>query len=344
MAQSRIQTFDLLKGIAVIFMIQVHIVELFASQAFFDSQMGKILLFLGGPPVAPIFLITFGFFIAKSNRTILQLLKRGVSILAIGMLLNIALNFNLIISAFRGRFNIDILPYVFGVDILINAGFVVFIMAIIKKLIKQNIIPLLFILIIVAFLGSFLLKYPIEGGVKQYLLSVFYGTSKWSYFPVFPWLSYTLSGYIFCCFVKKIDFSFTNTAKVKIISGILFLAFLFFTLKYAVNIASDLQSYYHHGLVFFLWVIAFVSFYGFFVNEIEKLFGKFVVFRYIKWLGENVTLVYIIQWIIIGNIATEIFKTVESRYVLLMCFVGVLAVSSIISYLLLKLRKQYLIK
>jgi len=340
MSQNRIQTFDLLKGIAVIFMIQVHIVELFASQYFFNSHIGKILLFLGGPPVAPIFLIAFGFFIAKSNKNMLQLFQRGFYILIVGLLLNIALNFNLITSVWRGRFDIDVMPYIFGVDILINAGIVLLIMAFIKYFIKDNVVFLIIIVAITAFLGGFMMNYTCEHGALQYILSVFYGTSRWSYFPIFPWLSYTMSGYIFFFLLKKLDFNKIDTFNIKIISGISFLVFLFFTFNYAVDIASDLQNYYHHRLVFFLWVIAFAGFYGFFVNETEKLLGKSLIFRYIKWLGENVTLVYIIQWIIIGNIATEIFKTVLSEYSLMLWYVSILAATSIIAYLLLKIRRK----
>ena len=65
---NRTQTADLLKGIAVILMIQVHIIELFANHTIFNSDYGKLLLFLGGPLVAPIFSILFGYFIASSKK------------------------------------------------------------------------------------------------------------------------------------------------------------------------------------------------------------------------------------------------------------------------------------
>lgn len=341
MTQNRIQTFDLLKGLAVVLMIQVHIVELFAVQSIYDSQIGKLLLFLGGPPVAPIFLIAFGFFIAKSSKSPLQLVKRGLIILFIGLLLNIALNFNLILSVFLGKFQIDVVPYIFGVDILINAGTTLLLMAFVKKFFKQNIIPLLILIIISAFLGKFLLDFTFESGLKQYLLSVFYGTAWWSYFPVFPWISYTLAGYTFCCLIKDFDLSKLNNLKIKIIFGVSFIIFLFFTLKFAIRIASDLPLYYHHGFIFFLWVIVFAGFYSFFVNEAERLLGKTIVFKYVNWLGKNVTLIYIIQWIIIGNIATEIFKTVASKYYLLLWFVAILTVSSIVGFMLLKVKNYY---
>ena len=58
---SRIKTADLLKGIAAILMIQVHIIELFATNDISESTAGKFLLFLGGPAVAPVFIILLGY-------------------------------------------------------------------------------------------------------------------------------------------------------------------------------------------------------------------------------------------------------------------------------------------
>ena len=64
---SRIKTADLLKGIAAILMIQVHIIELFATNDISESTAGKFLLFLGGPAVAPVFIILLGYFIVESK-------------------------------------------------------------------------------------------------------------------------------------------------------------------------------------------------------------------------------------------------------------------------------------
>jgi len=342
MTSNRFTTFDLLKGIAVILMIQVHIIELFATQGVSHSIAGKMLMFLGGPPVAPVFLIVFGFFIARNNKSPLQLLKRGAIVLIIGLLLNIALNFNLIISVFFGKYQIDVLPYIFGVDILINAGIVLFIMALIKHFVKQSIVPLILLILLAAFLGKYLLSFLIEGGIKQYFLAVFYGTSWWSYFPVFPWFTYTLAGYTFFYIVQKTDIKFIYQIKYRIIFGVLFILFLLFTFKYAINTASDLPLYYHHDLVFFLWVIVFIAFYAYFAHEIENVLGSTVIFKFIKWLGKNVTLVYIIQWIIIGNIATAIYRSITSFWLLLLCFSAVLAISTLLAFLMEKFQKAKL--
>jgi len=337
---NRTQTADLLKGLAALLMIQVHIIELFATPDIYNSSLGKIALFLGGPPVAPLFIVVFGYFIADSKKTAIQLIIRGLKIILLGLFLNIALNFNLIISVNKGILDINIWPYIFGVDILPLAGLsIIIIIAILKKAIDRSIILLILFIVISACLGTFLLNYPTEQPHLKYVSSLFYGTSWWSYFPLFPWLSYSLAGIAFYKLQHLLDLTVLNKPIIKIMLGILFLLFLIFTIQYSIAVSSDLPAYYHHGLIFFLWVISFLSLYSFFINEIEKMLGTSIVFRYIKWLGKNITVIYVIQWIIIGNITTEIYKTVAYKPYLLFSFIAIVFVSSSICYFWIKIKR-----
>ena len=65
------------------------------------------------------------------------------------------------------------------------------------------------------------------------------------------------------------------------------------------------------------------------------------IIAYIKWLGKNVTLIYIIQWIIIGNIATEIYKSVSNPLYLVLSFIGITTISSGVGYLILKVQESF---
>ncbi|MES2140400.1 MAG: heparan-alpha-glucosaminide N-acetyltransferase domain-containing protein [Bacteroidota bacterium] len=339
---NRTPTADLLKGIAAVLMIQVHIIELFATDDIFKSNVGQLLLFLGGPPVAPLFMVIFGYFIAQSKKTTIQLIVRGVKIIFLGIFLNLALNFNLILSVNKGLLDIDIWPYIFGVDILLLAGLSIICIALLKKALDRSIILVIVFIIISAFLGNFLLDQTTEQPFLKYILSLFYGASTWSYFPLFPWLSYSLTGIFLYKIQQNYDLSLLHKPKAKIILGVSFLLFLALTIHYAITISSDLPAYYHHGLIFFLWVISFLFFYSFFINEIDKRFGTIILFVYLKWLGKNITIVYIIQWIIIGNSATEIYKTVSDPLYLALWFASVLLVSSGICYWWLKIREMLL--
>ncbi len=349
---NRTQTADLLKGIAVLLMIQVHIIELFASEEIYNSSIGKVLLFLGGPPVAPLFMVVFGYFIAASNKSMWQLIARGVKIIALGMFLNIALNLNLILHVNRGELQIDLWPYIFGVDILQFAGLAIIIIALIKKVIENNLFALFMCILISTFLGNFLSNITPDTKVSQYIFSFLYGCSKWSYFPIFPWIAYPLSGIALYQFQKKNGLSDNNKSILdlfikqdsqrffKQIAGAVFFAFIVYTLKNAIFIASNLPLYYHHEFVFAMWTLIFLAFYSFVLNEINQFAGEFILFRYIKWLGKNVTIIYILQWLLIGNTATEIYKTVTSPMYLLIYFFAVLGIASGICYALLMIKAR----
>ncbi len=333
----RFEIADLLKGIAVLLMIQVHIIELFANVSVFDSKTGRFLLFLGGPFVAPVFLFLFGYFIAYSNQTNAQQIGRGFKIFFLGMLLNVALNFNLFVKHSASPIELDIFPYLFGADVLQCAGLSLIIITLLKKVFYKNNVLAIALILFSAFLGGFLLQYKTDFIFLKYLSAFLYGSTPWSYFPLFPWIGYIIIGMIF--FKSKIDFKILEKPIVKISICLLFIVFLFFTINYAVALSSNLQSYYHHGLMFFLWTMTFMAFYSFMINEVDILFGQSFIFKYLKWTGENVTAIYVIQWILIGNISTAIYKSIGNPIVLLLAFIGISLISSILAFLYLQIKE-----
>jgi uncharacterized membrane protein len=338
---TRTQTFDLLKGIAVILMVQVHCVELFAAYDVFNSSLGKSLLFLGGSPVAPIFALILGYFLAGSKRSSQQLVMRGIKTFCLGMILNVALNLNLVISVYKGIFKMDLLPYIFGVDILQFAGIAIIVIAVLKKYVERSLVLLIILVFASVILSDLLINYVPENVILKYISGFFYGSCSWSYFPVFPWLAYPLVGFLFYRIKQDLNLSLLNTLKTKIVFSVLYLVFLVLTISHAVSVSSDLQTYYHHGSVFFCWVIIFLTGYSFVINELEKLISNNYLLKYLKWLGKNVTLIYVIQWIIIGNTATEIYKTITTPIYLVMAFVAVLFLSSGIGYLVLVIKRRF---
>ena len=335
----RTHTADVLKGIAILLMIQVHVVELFASHELAASSVGKVFMFLGGPPVAPLFMVLFGYFISVSHKSRQQLIVRGLKIFALGMLLNLAFNFNLINSVMRGLLQIDILPFVFGADILQFAGLSLMVIALLKNVLEQQLVVTLIIIIASVLLGQYLVAYIPEDNSLKYMTAFFYGSAKWSYFPLFPWLAYPLTGIALYQLQQRYQIDVTLTNKTNRALAIGALLFVILTIGYAITVTSDLPSYYHHGILFFLWTIVFLIAYSVCVHTITEHIGTTLLFQYLTWLGKHVTLIYIIQWIIIGNIATEIYKTITSPLYLALCFVGVLVASSGICYLVLQLKE-----
>lgn len=338
MMYARTQTADVLKGIAILLMIQVHILELFADQNIYASSVGKVALFLGGPPVAPVFMSVFGYFLFSSNKSVGQLMLRGLKIFALGMFLNLALNCNLLLSVYKGTLHVDVWPYIFGVDILQFAGLSLLVIAPLKKRIQQYNVLILVMIVVAVFSSHYLMNYLPENKILKYISAFIYGSTEWSYFPLFPWIAYPLSGIALYQLQQQHDFKFFYLPKTKLLFGIIFFLFFILTIQYAISVSSDLQRYYHHGALFFMWVIIFSIFYNLLIYEFHQWMRKTLIAKYLMWLGRNVTLMYVIQWVFIGNISTEIYKTISTPFYLVVWFLVITIAASGLAYLLLRLK------
>ena len=320
---NRNRTADLLKGLAVIFMIQVHLVELFATADIYVSWIGKISLFLGGPPAAPVFMVVMGYYFAMSKRTMKGGVIRGLKLILLGFLLNVGLNLHLFIKIVNGSIVTSPWPYLFGVDILFLAGLSLIILSIVKHYFKLKLWPYVILLAFV-FIVQIFDSSARQTGVLAYFKAYFMGDSIWwSYFPLIPWLAYPTAGFIFYIIKNQVDVSYKNyRSYLMLFSGIITIIFI----SYGINISAELSEYYHHGILFFLYTSCFLIFYAIGVEMITHMEGTWLS-KWIEWLGIHVTAVYVIQWLLIGNIATAIYKT-QGYGQLAFWFVVVLIITS----------------
>lgn len=330
----RNRTADFLKGFAVIFMIQVHLMELFAQQEIYNSFWGKISLFLGGPPAAPIFMAVMGYFIAQSKKNLFAEIKRGAKLIAWGFALNIGLNLNLFYHIFIGKFQINPWEYLFGVDILFLAGISVMLIALIKCFFKQKIWLWIIMLFAVVLIPTFFFP-PTLNKNLSFLMAYFYSDVWWSYFPVIPWMAYVLLGYVFNLLESSIVLLFN---KYKLYFVISLIIVLFFSFDYGFYLASNLHEYYHHGITFFGFTAVFISILLIITNLITQNFNNLFT-KYVEWLGKKVTNVYVFQWLIIGNISTLIYKT-QNWWQLTLWFNSILLIVSILVFSWQKIKKR----
>ncbi|MFK5855337.1 MAG: heparan-alpha-glucosaminide N-acetyltransferase domain-containing protein [Bacteroidota bacterium] len=333
MISKRNRTADLLKGVAVILMIQVHIIELFAQQQIFDSYLGSILLFLGGPPAAPVFMAVMGYFIAKGNSNISKSVIRGLKLIGGGLLLNLGLNFHLLVKIYNQDIVISPWPYLFGVDILFLAGLSIIIIAILKKITKKN--PIICIIIIALIFVIQQLPYPTSLGTMSYINAFFHGNVWWSYFPIIPWLAYPVIGYLFYLMEPKLSV-YIEKQLFKTIMIITTGVILIFSVSYGIKIAANLHVYYLHDFVFYLFCLNFIIFWTLLLKIITSFSSNFIS-TFIEWVGKKVTVIYVIQWLIIGNIATGLYKTQNGIQLLLWFFVIVIS-TSLLTFLYTKIK------
>ncbi len=309
-------------------MVQVHIVELFATEMVMESFVGKVSLFFGGVPAAPLFLAVMGYFVAKSGSNTGANIWRGLKLIGLGFLLNIGMNAHLLIKILNGTYDLNPWLYLLGVDILFVAGWGIIILTIARHYAGKNPWPYAVLAVFAVAVHSLLPEF--EGGQEwlNYLQAFFWGDAFWSYFPLFPWLVYPAAGFVFALLDEKYklhDFSR---------KGLTYLAVAFFILiaiplPFAVKISTDLASYYHHGILFAAWAIGFLFFWTILFALLTKDKEQRAAFRYLRWVGKNVTVFYVVQWLIIGNTATIIYKSREGVE-LLIWFLMVMLVTSLI--------------
>jgi uncharacterized membrane protein len=327
---------DLFKGLAALFMVQIHITELFLDAAGRESLFGKTSLFLGGPFAAVVFMLVMGYFIARNKSSMAQNMFRGVQIFILGFLLNFGLNFHLLLKIRFADWPYNPLEYLFGIDILYLAGMSIVVLAVLKSLKKgQEAVALILLVSVIALTGFMNLKLTADN--HYYILPFIAGNYSWSYFPLFPWLAYPLAGFIFARYEPKIKLFYESnkTASISIISAVALGVFLY--AKQGINTTINLPAYYHHTFLFILWAIGLSALWALLLKFVVKLLPGAAVTNFFCYIGKNITLFYVIQWLIIGNIATAIYQT-QTIGQYWYWFTGIFAASVMLTFLIDKIR------
>ncbi|NCA86678.1 MAG: DUF1624 domain-containing protein [Clostridia bacterium] len=327
MNKQRLEIPDLLKGVAVMLMVQVHLTELFAVPDFYTSLAGKAALFLGGPPAAPAFMAVMGFFLAHKEQPLFLQIKRGLLLVVLGFALNIGMNLHLLIKIFVGTYQLDPWHYVFGVDILFLAGLSIMAVALLRPLFKKQWVLWLLLVPVVALANHWLPVYVGEVQWLRYLQAYFWGYFSWSYFPFFPWFSYVLAGYAFYLLYDK--FAHFITFNTRLVIAVIMVVLVGATFAYGFRVATLLEVYYHHSALFVAWTAAFLVLWTLALAALNKLAGKTAAIKYLRWAGKNVTAFYVVQWLLIGNLATALYRTLAG-WTLPLWFIGVVGVSSLL--------------
>ena len=327
---------DFLKGFAVFLIIPVHILETLIDYPGRESLFGKILLFLGGPVAVPIFMMVMGYFVAISKKSTTQNLVRGALIFLLGFLLNIGMNFHLLLKIKFAGWQFDPLQYIFGVDIFYLAGIAIMLLSILKN-IKKGQLAILFALIIFVSATTSYLNSVLLVADSGYILPFIAGKYSWSYFPLFPWLAYPLLGFLFQKLEKQLRIFFQKKKVISygILASVLLLVLLFS--NYGIETTINLTEYYHHSFLFFLWTLGVDILWFVLLWLLVQKFAEFPLIVFLRWLGKNITIFYVIQWLIIGNIATAIYQTQElSTYGY--WFSAIFLITIIITYLYEKIK------
>ncbi len=328
---------DFLKGIAVLLMIQVHVAEILLKPQFYSDWIGQVALFLGGLPAAPIFMVIMGYYLGKSKSQGWKFIVRSAYLFGGGVLLNIGLNFSLLITQW-----VEPIPfegysawnYIFGVDILLFAGLATLIIGFLKKLVLPKPYAWMALAVAVVVVSQLMPIWFSTQAREGYVMAFVSGSSFWSYFPLFPWLAYPLTGIAFALFEEqyKIYPSFVRNA-----AGTFALLYFAWQFASAFAVSIDLHTYYHHGLEFYLWALAGMALWALAVKWLLGHLAQNLLLKQVCRIGKRVTIIYVIQWLLIGNLATLGWYKTLSPIQYLVWSVLLIIASSVLGWLWLQL-------
>ena len=299
---------DLLKGFAVFLIVPAHILETFIDFPGREGVFGKTLLFLGGPIAVPVFMMIMGYFLAKNQKPFATNFFRGIKIFMAGLLLNIGLNFHLLLKIQYADWQLNPWEYIFGVDIFYFAGLAIIFLSVLKTLKSGREMIALLMVFAVTMATSFI-NQKLMVPERNYIFPFIGGTWSWSYFPLFPWLAYPLAGFAYFHFEDRIMAFFNRRKTVSVVILAVILVVVLYFGKQGFEITINLPAYYHHTFWFSFWTFGVVILWSVFWQFMQNKFPKTRLGEFFKWLGKNITVFYIIQWLIIGNIATAIYQT-----------------------------------
>ena len=349
---------DLIKFLAVPFMICIHVYEQFGAFNFMeelpDSLFRNVIEFIGGPLAAPVFMFSMGIGMIYTVRNSPEDFKRrGARLLLTGYALNFVRQTlpQLIGLAMGIDSGIDIIGGLLCVDILPFAGMAFLAVGLMKKM-KFSSWQICATAFLLQSAGIHFVRIHMEPGVIQNLLGLLVPTGKWTSFPLTLWLVYPALGMVFGEYLMKCKDKVKAYRMIMICSAI-FLAALTSALLYAgydVRMIYALcgDSYYHQSLLSTLWItpvilIALAACYLVLGKAEKNRVGKFI-----RYCSINLNTIYIIQWLIIAySVAIGILIGIEkTRSPLIIISGGIIvtAISIMISVPLAKMKKRKSVK
>lgn len=296
----RIMYLDLCRGFTVLFIPIIHCVMLYSKIEVHHSWLGLPLALIAEWPGGQLFMLMMGMWIATSRKPFHFHVKKAIILLACGYLLNllkyvIPAALEILPQNFieQNGFSNDRLlleQYTIG-DILHFSSIAIIVTAAIKELPGKLIAALLLNVVVLVFASLFQDLHS-ETFIIQHLLDLIGGHPNRSFFPVFPWLVFVLTGFVL---------GMVKEESTRWMITMFFIGVVLFAIGYYVTDTPNAYGFYRPGtgdtmqhLGFLLMWIPVWKWITPLVSHFECLSGTLI------FCSKNITSIYFIQWVVVA--------------------------------------------
>ncbi len=304
-APSRVNTFDLARGLAVIFMIMIHVLNFYGTPEVQTGTFGTTLQTLVDWPSASVFVFIMGILIPFSGKNSLSVgLYRAIKLFALGYLLNLTRStIPMWLSIKMGWVSYEDLggytptTEFFVGDIFQFAGLTYAVCTLLRYYIS-DVRLWLFAAASVIFLSPMVWDISTDWGPSnEFFKLIWGGQNQGAVFPLFPWLAYCIGGMVLGQWFKESD-NHPQFFKQTIFVGLILIA------TGSAMIYSNPEFHAPHhlrggpGLI--TTITGFVLVWLCFCRQLVERIKPNRAFELFYLWGKNVTAIYIIHWLIIG--------------------------------------------
>ena len=298
-------TFDVAKGLAVLLMVMIHVLDFYGLPEVRFGIFGTVVKFALGWPAASMFVFIMGIFVGFSGTERFGVeIKRALMLFALGYALNLLrgtvpmwLSIQLGLVTYD-----DVAPHTPLTEFLIGdvfqfAGIALLICAVLKRLSDQVLVWIAFALV-VTFSSNFVWDKYTTSAIFNEFWKLFIGDEDaGTMFPIFPWLAYPVLGMAFGRFVKQphaATLDFLWCLKLGVVCVMLGVVLTLTNPDY--HIVTNLRS--GPGIVVLMTGIVLLFLYG--IHLIVSRFKHTSVVTLLAFWGKYVTALYVVQWVLIG--------------------------------------------
>lgn len=336
---------DIARGLAVLFMIIIHVQLYFANAGTLDTYFADFNDFTGDMPAAPMFMFLLGVGINYTRKNDASLmLKRGIGLICTGYFLNFVRGF---VPHIIQAYNFSDIEYLYSgvnellyVDILQFSGLAMIMFGLFKKYNFKN-RAIAVTAIVLALLNLVMLNIQTDNFIVSAITGLFWGSNENTFFPFLTWMFYPIAGYIFGSFLIR-----CNDKKKFYTISVIVAAVVFFGGLYLFNgffeIPTGLTSetgYYQHfitdNITFTGFVILEISILSFIVPFIPRVLQKTAE----RW-SKNVTKIFCIHWVIITWSALIIPSKSFDMFSFIAFLIVIIPLSDFLAYYYTKIKSK----